>query len=274
MAKSRRHHFLAQFYLCNFAEPMFSNKICVYERKTGKWSIRTPKGVGWFPHLYSIFDEEGERTDSFEKFLNDYIETPTAPAMKKAAQAPDSLTRGEKQAIAMFIGLTYARTPAVMQTTLEDYFSKLPVNEVIDIEGLVKIWCHVSNQSYTNQSRSEFLKPSLFFGILVWAASLRDRLLSWNWHFVHTTRDLPFITSDWPVFMQKEKRVHFVSFPISSETALIVWSAGKLRENLNCFQNVIAMNRQTLVRACEFVVCHQNSFPGDELLPKWTQGNI
>jgi len=38
MANSRRHHFAAKFYQKNFAEPIFSKHIRVYEADTKKWN--------------------------------------------------------------------------------------------------------------------------------------------------------------------------------------------------------------------------------------------
>ena len=52
MAKAaRRQHFIARFYLRNFAEPMFSDSLCVYDLRKRRWEKRSPEGVGWFPHL-------------------------------------------------------------------------------------------------------------------------------------------------------------------------------------------------------------------------------
>jgi hypothetical protein len=48
---AKRQHFLARFYLRNFAEPMFSDNLCVYDVREARWHRRTTAGVGWFPHL-------------------------------------------------------------------------------------------------------------------------------------------------------------------------------------------------------------------------------
>src|SRR5437870_7108396 len=41
MAKpARRQHFIARFYLRNFAEPMFSDNLCVYDMRKQRWERR------------------------------------------------------------------------------------------------------------------------------------------------------------------------------------------------------------------------------------------
>lgn len=268
MAKSRKHHYIAEFYLRNFAEPMFGKNLFVYERKTQKWDPRTPKGIGWFPHLYTMFDDSGERTDYFEKYLADHIETPIAPIMKKAATIPEKLTDKERENIAMFIGITAARKPSMVNNILDEHLNELPVDDATELEDIVKVWCTVTGQKYTPNSKNEYMKPSTFGAVLIWAASLRNRLIKWNWTFNRTTRNQPFITSDSPVFAQKSRGIFLVTFPISSEIAVVICN-GKLRNNRDAEEDVIAMNRSTMERAKEFVICHKNSFPCDAFLKDW-----
>ena len=92
--------------------------------------------------------------------------------------------------------------------------------------------------------------------------------MEWNWTFIHTEKTYPFVTSDWPVFMEKPDKIHFVSFPISSETSLIICDHS-LPIGRNPVDEVCVVNRQTCAKAQEFVICHQNSFPGDDLLSRW-----
>ncbi len=268
MSKSRRHHYIADFYLRNFAEPMFGKNLFVYKRETHKWDIRTTKGIGWFPYLYTMFDDFGERTDYFEKFLADHIETPIAPIIKKAATIPEKLNYIEREKIALFIGITAARIPSMVNKTLDEYFDKLPVDDIAELEGLVKLWCSITGLNYTTKSKNEFMKPSVFGAILIWAASLRDRLIKWNWTFNRTTRNQPFITSDSPVFAQKQGNIRLVTFPISSEIAVVICNT-RFPNNRDTENDVIAMNRGTMEGAKEFIICHMNSFPCDTFLKQW-----
>ena len=268
MSKSRRHHYIAEFYLRNFAEPMFGRNLFVYKREIHEWAPITPKGIGWFPHLYTMFDDSGEMTDYFEKFLADYIETPIAPIMKKAATIPEKLTDIEREKIAMFIGITAARIPSVVNKILDERFDELPVDDLAELEDLVKVWCGITGHNYTTKSKNEFMKPSVFGAILIWAASLRDRLIKWNWTFNRTTRNQPFITSDSPVSAQKKGNIRLVTFPISSEIAVVICNT-RVRNNRDTENDVIAMNRGTMEGAKEFIICHMNSFPCDTFLKEW-----
>lgn len=265
MAESRRHHYIAEFYLRNFAEPMFGKILFVYKREIQEWAPVTPRGIGWFPHLYTMFDNAGERTDYFEKFLADYIETPIASIMKKAATIPETLTDIEREKIAMFIGITAARIPSVVTRVLDECFDRLPVDDLGELEDSVRLWCNIAGRKYTTKSKNEFMKPSVFGAILVWAASLRDRLVQWNWTFNRTARKQPFITSDSPVFAQTHGNIRLVTFPISSEIALVICNM-RLRNNRDTKNDVIAMNRGTMEGANEFIICHRTSFPCDTFL--------
>jgi hypothetical protein len=251
---------------------MFGNNLFVYESKTQKWDPRTPYGVGWFPHLYSMFDDSGEKTDSFEKFLGKYIETPLAPIMRKAATTPDALTNKDREYIAMFIGVTTARTPSAMKDTLNKFFSGPPINDMDELEKNTRLWCNVTDKNYTEKSKEDFLKPSIFGAILYWAATFSYRSVKWNWTFVRTTRDCPFITSDSPALLQKMNNIRFVTFPISSEIAVVISNA-ELRNDRNGIKDVVAMNRGTLENAKEFVICHKKSFPCDDFLSQWATKN-
>ena len=117
---SRRQHFIARFYLRNFAEPMFSDKLLVYTREAGCWEDRTPNGIGWFPHLLSVISNAGKRTDEFDQFFKRQVEDPAAPALKKMAEG-QCVNDRERSAIAVFIALTAARSPDLLGATRNEY---------------------------------------------------------------------------------------------------------------------------------------------------------
>ena len=266
---ARRQHFIARFYLRNFAEPMFSDNLLVYDLRKLRWDQCTPNGIGWFPHLCSMIDMDGNRTDEFDQFLKQTVEDPVAPALKKMARA-DTVDANERSAIALFIALTAARSPNMMAGVLKDYVQKLPSNEQEELDTLVRRWSDWTGRPYGPTSRDEFLKPSSFGAVWIWARSLQHRLLQWQWHLLHTTRTRPFVTSDRPVFAQWDRNqdVRLVSFPVSSEVALIVISGGELNDNRDRVQEVHALNRQTTCHATDFVVACAEMFPGGEVLPK------
>lgn len=208
MSNSRKHHFVAQFYQRNFANPMFSDNICIYESRTQAWSIghRTPKGIGWFPHLYNMTAENAQRTDAFEDFLQKYVDGVAAPVMKKAACEPENLNKQERESIALFIGFALARTPEIMHSTQDDGLSKLSDNRSTELIEMAIEWCRSIGKPYTDRSLKEFLKPGLLKAVVSAALSIRDRVLQLHWSFVRTTEDEPFIISDWPVYAEHDPK--------------------------------------------------------------------
>jgi hypothetical protein len=269
---ARRQHFIARFYLRNFAEPMFSENLCVYDIQKRRWEKRSAKGVGWFPHLCSMIDMGGNRTDDFDHFLKEKVEDPSAPALKKLATG-GTLDPGERAAVALFIALTAARSPEMMSGIVTDHLHGLIPAARGELDELVRLWCRGTGKQYDSKSHSEFLKPSSFGAMWVWSRSLQRRLLEWEWHLIQTTTARPFVTSDRPVFAQWdcEHDVHLVSFPVSSQFALVVISRGHFNEARDPCREVWAMNRQTMDLAGEFVVACKEAFPADEFLPRREQ---
>jgi hypothetical protein len=249
---------------------MFSDNLLIFDCKKARWEQRTTKGVGWFPHLLTMYDEIGERTDSFDQFIQANIEDPAAPAFKKMALG-EILDDSERASIALFIGLTAARSPAMINETQAQYLQKLSEADRDELLGVTKIWCERSGLLFDSKSLDEFLKPSRFGAIWTWTKSMQHRLLQWNWHTVHASHENPFVTSDHPVFAQWDGKadVRFLSFPISSTVALIVYNAGQLRNDHSAAEYVRAINYQTMAKATDFVVSCQDKFPGSDFLSDW-----
>ncbi|MBW7929103.1 MAG: DUF4238 domain-containing protein [Fimbriimonadaceae bacterium] len=260
---ARRQHFIARFYLRNFAEPMFSDDLLVYDLGKRQWEKRTPDGVGWFPHLCSLIDMDGKRSDEFDQYIKVNVEDPAAPALKKMAMS-DALNDGERAAVALFIALTAARSPKLLARVVAEHVSGLSDGERTELEGLVKLWSGWVGRPYGPNLHAEFLKPSSFGAIWIWAKSLQRRLLTWDWHLVRTSRDAPFVTSDCPVFAQwdQDQDVRLVSFPVSSELALIVIGGGQVNDARDRSREAWVVNRQSTCRATDFVVSCRQDFPG------------
>jgi len=268
MAKAaRRQHFIARFYLRNFAEPMFSDNLDVFDMRKTRWERRSPDGVGWFPHLCSMIDMAGNRTDEFDQYLKQKVEDPAAPALKKLATG-GSIDASERSAVALFVALTAARSPELMKCVMAEHLGSLAPADRAELDDLVELWCGWTGKPCDSKSQSEFLKPSSFGAIWMWTQSFQGRLMEWEWHLVQTTRARPFVTSDRPAFAQwdRDQGVRLVSFPVSSEFALIVISGGRFNVARDLTKEVPAMNRQTMDRASEFVVACKEAFPGDEFL--------
>ena len=153
-------------------------------------------------HGASRFHMDGNRTDDFDKFLKREVEDPAAPELKKLAKEKVLDDPNKRPAVALFIALTAARSPQFMNNVKVKYRDNLSRADHIELEDMVKQWCDWTKQPYNSNSESEFMKPSSFGAIWTWSKNLQNRLLKWEWHLIRTTRDHPFVTSDWPVFAQ------------------------------------------------------------------------
>src|SRR5436190_7689335 len=196
---NQKQHFIARFYQRNFAEPRFSDNLRVYDMRKGRWERRTPDGVGWFRHLCSMIDMQGNRTDEFDRFLKNRVEDPVVPVLKKLATG-EPLDADERSAVAFFVALTAARSPQVMNGVMTEYLGSRTSADHSELDDLVKLWCDWTEKPYDSKSHSEFLKPSSFGAIWIWSQSLQRRLLEWEWHLIQTSRERPFVTSDQPAF--------------------------------------------------------------------------
>jgi hypothetical protein len=208
----------------------------------------------------------GKRTDQFDQILNQKVEDPAAPALKKLA-AGAVLDPSERSAVACFIALTAARSPEAANNALAAQLDRLTPVDRAELDELIQLWCGLVGRPLDPKAHAEFMKPSSLGAMWVWSKSLQRRVLAWDWHVVTTAKESPFVTSDRPVFAQEDGAGPcVVSFPVSSEVALIIIAGGYFREPRDTVEAVSAVNRQTMHRAREFVVACKEGFPGDDAL--------
>ncbi len=260
MALSRRQHYIPRFYLRSFAATPLGEAIWVYLRSGRRWERRTTRGIGWCRDIYTVSGSSGKRTDSFERLLGEEVEAPASPALRKAAETPEVLTVHEREAIAVFMAVTFARTPAILGADGPGGRGQRAAEED-----------HDTNDAPLQPAVLDRL--AAFEAIPMWAASFRDRVVEWDWHFIRTTREAPFVTSDCPVYAERDQTgaMCFVQFPIATEVALVAHNTGVLRTDRDPRRDTEAINRGTLQRAREFVVSCSPSFPGDACLRAWSQ---
>ncbi len=267
---TRRQHFIAQFYLRNFADPIFSDALWYYDLKKRSWEQRSPRGVGWFPHLCSIYDQEGRRTDEFDKYMKTTVEDPAAPALKKLALRGDLLA-GEQQAVALFIALTALRSPKRIEDLLKHYRESLVEGARATLEAEAVRWCESMGRQADDDGLKEFYKPRVLQDAIRAAWRIQRELMNWQWHVVYTPREQPFVSSDMPVLAQwlEETKTGLVTFPVSSEVALVLFTGGRLRTERDSQHDPRAMNLGTIRYATEFVVSCTRGVPSDDDLSKF-----
>jgi hypothetical protein len=248
---------------------MFSEDIQIYEFKKRRWERRTTKGVGWHPYLCSTLDEEGKWDDTFDQLLKKHVEDPAAPALRKLAQG-ETLDTGEHSAVALFMALTATRSPQMMTQMMFEHLNRLGSDDRKAWDTEAQAWQSKRRKSLGDRLDLVYMKEDLNEGINQFAPKLQQWLLQHKWHPIKTTRDRPFMISDWPVFGERTQDVRMVSFPVSSELAFVVID-GRFQEPPGNIDKVTAINRQTMARACEFVVCWKQDFPGDDCLAEKSQ---
>jgi hypothetical protein len=197
MAKTNRNqHYIAQLYLRNFTEPLFTGRLCVYEFKKRRWeSGRTTEGVGWHPYLCSTLDKEGKWDDSFDQLLKVHVEDPAAPALKKLAQN-ERLDARECSAVAWFIALTAYRSPQMMAQTMTECLDRLAPDDRMKSDEAAEAWQRGINKALGSRLDREYLKPELFSGINEAVPKLQKWIKQTDWQVARTPKERPFITSD------------------------------------------------------------------------------
>lgn len=120
MTLPRRHHYLPRWFLQNFCEPG-SDALYVYERGKEPRKAR-PETAAHVRDLYS-FEENGALNVEFERLLQRH-EDRVAPVIAGVLDREQSKNRRhlyeeERQTLAEFVGITFARTPAALQLAKE-----------------------------------------------------------------------------------------------------------------------------------------------------------
>jgi len=269
-----RQHFVSQFYLKQFAAPMFSKNLQVFLCSTGKWEPKSPKQIGWSPHLTSYYSNDGRLTDEFDLFITRTVEEPAAPVMKKLAVGSE-ITEEERAIAAMFISITAARSPKLLRNVLADHITKMTDKDRSDTDEAAKAWCVSNKLEYSDESIKEFLKPTQLGATFLWAKDLCNRLMRWDWHFVSTIVGEPFVVSDCPIFSERSHDGYYLlGLPFSATHGVIILSSGQLNVSHSQIDNVRAMNFQTISNATEFIAGASQSFPGDDRLSIWRQRTL
>jgi hypothetical protein len=180
-----------------------------------------------------------------------------------------ALEETERSAVALFIALTAARSQLAGGLLLR-YVRGLSTSDRAKLAAFEREWRERVGRPCGPRSQSEFLKPSALAGLWIWSRDFQNRLLKWDWHQVRTTRDKPFVTSDQPVFGQQPAglNLRLVTFPVSSEVALVMTDGGQFNEARCPESDARAMNRGTIERAGEFIVACGEGFPAYEHLKR------
>jgi len=268
--KGRRQHFTSRFYLRHFAEPMGSENLQVFTKEECKWRKRSSKSIAFESDFYATVYIDGIESNGFDCFFKKYVEDPAAPVLQRIARSR-VLNKQDRPILARFIGFTAARSPDLIRNVRISHEKAQSLTCQADFDKLLQQYCTITGQVWGPHIGQQLLHEDALNAAFMWGQSLEYRFLYYNWHLLCTTRHEPFVTSDRPVFAEKEldDSAYLVSLPVSSEVAVLIFDGGSLNPNRDKSREVATINVQTLRRADRFVACCQQTFPGDEILNEW-----
>lgn len=244
--KSKRHHYLAQFYLKRFCR---DGKLWLYDRDKDEYRRQTPKNTALEKHLYSLDKEDGQKDDELEKILA-RAEGLAKPVLDKIDKR-DKIAPYDKESLSWFLGMQYFRTPSsfnqhdemveyFMKRVMKNAFSSVANAEykMKDIEEKTGQKLDTTPEEMVEFAQSDDYKihspkEYKFENLMECCQILKNYYTVTSWKILVAPEKESFITSDCPVTVintdQDEimptglvgPRVqHFI--PISSQCCLLV----------------------------------------------------
>lgn len=122
----KRHHFVPQFYLSNFAGE--DGQVWTYDMESASVRSSTVENTAYEKYLYSVTLEDGKRTDDLENLISD-IESKAAPVVSKVIGG-EELTGDERASFASFMGISYVRTDAFRHLYAQLAMNKLQIENL------------------------------------------------------------------------------------------------------------------------------------------------
>ncbi|MFC1968077.1 DUF4238 domain-containing protein [Chloroflexota bacterium] len=253
---ARKHHFVPQFYLSAFTDPISRDNptpyLWVVDMQKGTMKRRSVKNVAYNTGFYE-WKEMGGKAPSIESIYSQ-IESRTVLVMKKLWSGDFKLTDKERYYLSIFLGLQLTRTPRFRKASQDalikhalDWADKIIGNEdalekllyksnarkkpgdaplmAEDIQGFVqnRRFKVIPNLDYTLQTT---LRAGLEFSKLIFTM---------RWLFVVAVENTHFFTCDMPLALltpdAKPREVDFddfhnpeleMAFPISPLCILLM----------------------------------------------------
>ncbi|MGY3315776.1 hypothetical protein ACV242_004272 [Peribacillus simplex] len=210
MSNPKKQHYVPQVYLNFFAEE--SGFLNIYDREKDEFRKQTPAKAGYSTHFYTV-EVNGEKDYSIEKMLANHVEGIYKPVIKKIENR-ESLTREDKESLAVFIAFQHLRTPAQRKNynDMVDNFTKQVSKiafemqkvhgqlEGFDDDEIEFLGETIENEKYDVKVPKEH---SLEF-MLSFSEKLSHMLLNHNFAIIKASSKSEFITSDNPYCMVKE----------------------------------------------------------------------
>ena len=133
--RAKGHHSVPRDYLRQWSHDglrVNSYRILVPDAGYPVWELRAIRSLSRYNELYTSVSS-GDESDTFERWMNEEIETPAAEALDRAT-SDQSLSRGDCQALVRYLALLDLRTPAAYLEFVKRWNKQLPatMNEVME----------------------------------------------------------------------------------------------------------------------------------------------
>lgn len=279
MDKSKKHHYLSQFYLEHFSK---SGRLFIYDRIKNEYREGTPLGTAYQKHFYTVEKESGVKDTSIEEWLSG-IEGKAQRSIVKIV-ARKELSDEDEEFLAHFAALMVTRTPSFdkgarkfmqplvksavqqaatlenMRLLVEETISKAGTPTTTTAENLLDVVTGGNFEVSLNRNM-----PLKYMVDL--AADCAAALRTMNWLFVHASEDSVFVTCDDPFSIipndgSVPKRgvgiaTHGVIkfLPLTRSVGMLILNQGAARQHVWATSNEVEkFNVQTAMRTDRLVI--------------------
>ncbi len=246
----KKHHFVPQFYLRQFATLEPAEEIWTYDMEAGVSRGTTVQNTAFEKYLYSVPLEDGTRLDDLEDVIAN-IESKAAPVLEKLTTG-QKVGDQERADFASFMAIMYVRTDVFRhqyaQIMIGELQLKLYATAIHDgsFENFIEKYQRDKGSLSAEEietMRHEMLNPQGFTVSVDKASTLRalkfhDRLVrifyDMHWSLLKAKEPRYFITSDNPVIFEVPERYRHpfygggllddkveLTFPLSPDTCLL-----------------------------------------------------
>jgi hypothetical protein len=283
VSTDQNQHTVSRFYLKQFT-PKTGDKLLWQYGRDGAGPTRvSPRHATAEIHFYSVRRADGTWDDSIEKALAE-IEQKAAPAIKRLTSG-ETLRRGDREAIAYFIGLLLFRVSAIAEHAKAENARLQTVDGAIqflqrDRKNLERFFSKAEVDAFEQEirDRGTGVTPVPKHHLLMLAKSTpkaAGSIFEMQWNVCRACAGSFFITSDRPAFTRRPHRlldrypVGFqrddlgaeLSFPLSRDAYLLATWKHLPQSHTGTInrQRVRELNRRTVLSATQYVFAPQPS---------------
>jgi hypothetical protein len=233
VAQPKLHHHLPQSYQDGFCE---DGRLWVFDRSTGRFRRDQPKNVGAITHDYTI-DRNGVKDTRVEELFA-RVDGDAVPIIAKLRQR-ERLTADERETFAWYVASFAARIPRFrrwvneQETARRKLFDREHLKSPAQLQELIDRHLSEAERAEADAElmfemlKTEQYSVSLNHNYQVRLAvettiEMQPRIYDLSWVVAHTMPGSQFVTSDNPVVEVEAQSGTFVTFPISSDAALLL----------------------------------------------------